>query len=222
MQKHIEYVTNFINRRLTYGLIMLAAVSSGAGLTALASETGVNFPVALASPLLVYGVIYLVWDNWVWRVASRFGYPLPDLNGTWTGDYCLTTEPDVKLPCSMQIRQTWAHMEVYFTSEVGFSRSTLLSLNDSSGSPSGLCHIYKMRPKTEKPDDKRETAEVPGHEGVAQLWPQGGEWDNVQGRFYGDLESKARGSISMHRSSRNVPPRSAARVEAMSRRPTSP
>jgi hypothetical protein len=200
-----EYATNFVSRRLIYGLIMFAAVSLGTLITSQLAKQQVKLPVAITSPLLIYAALFLVWDKFLWRVASRLRYPLPDLNGTWTGNYRLATNPDQALRCTMKIRQTWAHMEVWFESDVGFSYSTVVSLNNGSGSPRHLCHVYKMEPKKPTQRGKHGGPNVEAHEGVARLSPQRSGWTDLRGYFYGKLEHNGQGTISLHRDSDKVP-----------------
>src|SRR5689334_14053074 len=104
MKAHCEYVTNYVNRRAECGYLMLAAVGLASAVTFfvsfIASKVGLKeVSVALLSPPLIYGGLLLAWDNWVWRIASRFGYPLPNLNGEWSGHYRLRSSPDVHRKC---------------------------------------------------------------------------------------------------------------------------
>lgn len=136
------YDLTFHDRKLTYYAVGVVAGLIGTGISWLISNaTSYGFALAAPSGVAIFGLVFLIFDRWVWRwnVLYSMGIiPVPDLTGTW--DVQLKPGPSVvSIPASMEIYQTYTRINVRMktkTSESTSQMAVLKAVNPTS---------YKLR-----------------------------------------------------------------------------
>ena len=200
-----SYVATRVDRIKVTALLAVIAtalfVLFGFGL----ETAGVRLPYWLSSPgvLAFFTGVFVLYDRVLWkrRILGRPMSPLPDLSGHWEGHVTIEAgqrrreeEPD-RIPCRVQVEQTWSRMLITF--ETAFTRSDSLSATivGPREAFSGLRYEYRVRPKP----DSHYVEPMAEHSGLARIEPYGNDWTDLRGDFFNDRNYFRFGEYSMHR-----------------------
>lgn len=97
----------------------------------------------------VFGLLFLLFDSFLWRFVPIVG--IPYLAGVWTGTIVRGVHPgetDGKTSkISIQITQTWTRMDVVFKGTHSFSTAEMVSLSVDNPNHIELSYAYRKRPK---------------------------------------------------------------------------
>lgn len=98
------------------------------------------------TPLFLFGVIYVVYDRWLWRLPllSR----LPCLAGNWIGTVSSSHDPAVQNSAMLRIRQTWSAILIELETQHSRSVSCMASLTVDGASEPTLSYEYRNEPKS--------------------------------------------------------------------------
>lgn len=135
--------------------IVASAVSAGIGALTNQIHDSWGWTIGGVSTLSCFGVLYLVFDRFLWRWrAVRTVLLVPDLNGAWEcrGKTILKggDSQDLAWSATLTIRQSWSRMVVVMTTEQSTSRSIAASLYQEPGSGYRLIYHYENRPRADE------------------------------------------------------------------------
>ncbi len=146
-----HYATDSEERRVLPFLLAGCAVLLAYAVYWLLSELHAVTPwwVDVPGPFLLYGVLYALFDEWVWRwaVVRRLRLvSVPDLNGRWRG--LLRSSYDnyeVEHTIALSIRQRWTRVIITTVGRTSRSHSTVAAI-DMSGTEPILNYQYMNEP----------------------------------------------------------------------------
>lgn len=135
--------------------IVASAVSAGIGALTKQFHDTWGWTIGGVSTLSCFGVLYLVFDRFLWRwKVARAVLLVPDLNGTWEcrGKTVLQagTAQEVSWTGTVTIRQSWSRMVVVMQTEQSTSRSIAASLYREPGRGYRLIYHYDNRPNADE------------------------------------------------------------------------
>jgi hypothetical protein len=184
-----EYVSTYVERLKWVASLTLAAVAASFGIGALFHH--LDLPTAVAPPtaLTLFSAIFALFDLLLWRLAigrHTLGR-IPDLHGTWQGTIDIREgrdgDPSEKIPCTVEIKQTWSRISIEFETENTHSNSVMASLRPRN--EGGLHYEYDV--DTDRGAKRGSpTADAERHYGTAHLLPVDGTWKEMSGKFYND------------------------------------
>lgn len=96
-----------------------------------------------------YGLLYKVFDNFVWQLqlASINFSEVPNIQGTWVGIVRSSYEGGTEVRgVLMYVRQTWSKISVQLETEKSRSSSTMAAVNTEKFLESGLKYEYVNEP----------------------------------------------------------------------------
>lgn len=157
----VPYTTNYTNRTTT--IATLAVIAAGIVLVVAGSvNAGEHFVtknnkllvslIGVPSPIAVFGIVYWVYDNLIWRVP-KVGSKIPSLRGEWTGQVTFDNRHNVDpMECRVTITQTWSKMNVIFRGykdgKVQTYSSIIMAALNKEENPGGLRYEYQVRPQS--------------------------------------------------------------------------
>lgn len=105
--------------------------------------------------VFIYGVLYLIFIKWLWRLPAFKGWliPFPDLEGTWKGTIKSTWvdpstgRPPEPIPMILVIRQTFSTLSCTMHTKESSSFSTAASLHiDDDSDAKSISYVYTNTP----------------------------------------------------------------------------
>lgn len=185
--------------------IILTLALLGLGLAALlhwgiqATELEVPWYVEMPSALGLFGLLYAIFDQWVWRwpwLHTMGIIAAPDLRGQWTGTLKSSYDRHVESrPVTVTVRQTWTNMLVSLSTARSRSRSVTASM--VTGDTPEIWFNYRNEPSNENP----RTMNM--HYGTAILRCVGP--DTIEGDYFTGRSRTTYGTLRLSRSSRSLP-----------------
>jgi hypothetical protein len=154
------------------------------------------------SPFALFTVLWFAFDRWLWNaVLIRRIVPIPDLNGTWTGEVRSSFTDDDGVDdaddlrsteeSELNIKQTWSKIEIQYRNPgSSVSESTSASMRVDGNDPV-LTYTYENTPEGDGLASKQQK-----HEGTAQV--RVAELNNkrrLRGRYYTDEERHNHGTL---------------------------
>jgi hypothetical protein len=111
----------------------------------------ISLPWCVESPsiLFIYGVLFFMFDKWVWKLLEKIGFlKTPNLNGEWRG-YLKSSfdEHSAEIKATIEIYQTWTRIRVLLATERSSSQSESASLTINVPEGNYLCYQYINEPK---------------------------------------------------------------------------
>lgn len=157
------YSTDSRERYFVPIVVGAASIAVSYALNTWTSRYQIQIPWWLDSPtpLFLFGVIYVVYDRWLWRLPllSR----LPCLAGSWTGTVCSSHDSSVEHRATLRIRQTWSAILIELETEHSRSVSCMANLAIDGRSEPTLSYEYANEPKA------LSTETMQAHRGTARL-----------------------------------------------------
>lgn len=82
------------------------------------------------SVLFFYGILFAIFDKWVWRFFSMIGLlKTPNLNGEWQGNIKSSFDNhESEIKATLKIFQTWTRIKILLTTEQSVSKSEVASI----------------------------------------------------------------------------------------------
>ena len=152
------YATNSpVHPRLIAFLALLsAAISVVIGGLAARIQSAWGFSVGGASAMTVFGILYFIFEQWLWRVGIlRRLLLVPNLNGNWkcVGKTVKKDGQDAALDWEGNIRitQSWSRISIVLTTAQSSSRSIAASLYNYPGEGYRLIFHYENAPRADQP-----------------------------------------------------------------------
>ena len=192
-----DYAIDSRERVLVVRILFTAsAVVAGVAAVLIPSDL---FPMQWLLPVpsivLVFGVSYWAFDNWLWRCRVLRVMRLvsvPDLRGAWTGTIVSSyTEFEKKHPVTVTIEQTWTKMAVRLSAAE--SRSWSITASVLTNAPEGvvLTFLFDNQPEAEA------VSTMQRFRGTAVLVRTA--HDLLEGHYYTGRGRATHGSIKLRR-----------------------
>jgi hypothetical protein len=185
-----EYVAASARRHVVIWKLAAASVALSVGIGWLAHELDVPTFIAPPAGTVVFGVVFWLFDRYLWRagVRGRNISRIPNLRGTWQGEIEIrkgrgTEQTSETFTCTVQIRQTWREISIQFSTSFTESKSVMASLGPRDGGSLNYEYDVKQRPGAAPGNDR-----VNRHFGTAHLSPQNDAWTALEGSFYNDQD----------------------------------
>jgi hypothetical protein len=147
-----QYATNSSERKKVVFAIAVLSVACAYALHQVIERTGLRLPWWVDAPSVLgfFGVLYQLFDKWLWRVAvfRKIGIvKVPDLNGRWGVEGHTSFDRNHSYSGESVIQQTWTAISVFM--ETDNSRSHSLSASLLVEQPEGciLSYEYRNEPK---------------------------------------------------------------------------
>lgn len=171
------------------------SVAISAGIGALFHVLHVPTFIAPPAGTAVFGVLFLLFDKFIWRLGSRTRNVsgIPNLRGTWKGgidvrDTCKPDEPPTGQDCTVKIKQTWTRISIDFKTNATKSSSVMASFGSTD--QGNLHYEYDVEPLEREPVR---------HCGTAHLEPASTDWSYLSGKFYNDEQHQRWGLYHLKR-----------------------
>ena len=146
------------------------------------------------SVLFFYGLLFIIFDNWVWKLFSKIGFiKTPDLNGIWKG--ILKTSFDEhtsETKASLSIFQRWTGIKIILTTPQSRSCSETASFVLETPEGKYLSYQYLNEPKS----GATQTMSI--HRGTTRLFFDEKE-NTLIGEYYSGRDRQNFGSLSFKR-----------------------
>lgn len=144
--------------------------------------------VIAPTPLLLYGLVFALFDRLLWRVRIRgIGVSsIPDLNGAWVGvissNLGATSSTAKNYPAVITTRQSWSSVQIKL--HTSFSTSTsVMAVMSGQREEATLRYEYQARPD----DAELHAPLISEHNGVAAITLQEDDGGRVlNGSYYTD------------------------------------
>lgn len=143
-------------------------------------------------------LFYNLFDRWVWKwkLLHRLGIVrVPNLNGTWHGEVSSSyDEHKTKKEATLDIAQTWLHMEIALRTETSSSQSLMASLTVNDLGGAALDYVYLNEPRPAAIESMQM------HRGTAVLnFNRSGGKDTLDGQYYTGRGRQRFGSLCFER-----------------------
>lgn len=144
------------------------------------------------SALTIFGILYYLFNRWVWKWTVAKVLHFPNLTGEWisvgTGAN-LTTGQDYSWQGTIQIKQTWDKIHIVQTNESSTSESLTCAIQYSDGIGYIVSYYYSNTPKMSAKELRR-------HDGFSVLTfsddlslAEGYYFNNIKDRMsYGEIK----------------------------------
>lgn len=145
-----SYASDSIDRRVSPWVIAVlsVAITYLFNLTAKALNITIPWWCEAPSVMSVYGLLYILYNRWVWRWS--FGpfqlSRIPNCNGTWYGEATSTHDGGTIFAGMLTVHQTWTKIAVQFRTSSSISYSRMAALNVTPGASEGLIYEYTNDP----------------------------------------------------------------------------
>ncbi|HIE35961.1 MAG TPA: hypothetical protein EYP89_01845 [Candidatus Omnitrophica bacterium] len=160
-------------------------------------QTSLPWWIENPSVLFFYGIIFVIFDKWLWRYFTFIGLiKTPNLNGEWNG-YIKSSFDDhaSEIKATLKIFQDWTRIKVLLVTEQSSSRSETASIIISTPEGEYLSYQYINEPKP----GAVETMSI--HRGTARLLFNK-EKNSLEGEYYSGRDRQNFGSLYFVRSSK--------------------
>lgn len=186
-----EYATDASDR--SRAPIIFAVISVVIAIWIHSRNLPVPWWVETPSYMAIYGIIYQVYERFLWRWFSG----IPDLRGTWKGMIRSNYNGGTGIPASLHIQQNWKHICVRIKTGDSWSSSTMAALNTDSAREPGLKYEYLNEPNI------RSVSTMQIHRGTARmrLLP---DKVRLEGEYYTGRERMNTGSLEFKHVSRKI------------------
>lgn len=170
----------------------------GGAVAALSTRLGFNF--GGFSVLAVFGVLYLIFDKWLWkREWIRRMLLVPNLNGAWScSGHTKTREGlpvDTPWDAEILIVQSWSRISVCLKTKTSASHSIAASLYLEPGRGYRLIYHYDNKPRVGASELRR-------HNGLADLmFDDSGA--SAEGQYFTDGDRMTVGEMHLTRKDEN-------------------
>lgn len=157
-----------------------------------------------------YGLLFTLFDNFLWRLKFKAIYlsDIPNIRGTWVGIVKSSYGGGTEVPgVILYVRQTWSQLSVQVETQSSRSFSTMGAVNTSNASEPGLKYEYINEPGTFS------VQTMQTHRGTANLRlnPDG---TTLSGEYYTGRGRQNIGDMVFHRVSTQFLTREAALKQA--------
>ena len=191
------YSTDSGERRVVPLLLASAAIILAWVSSRILAITQLSVPWWLDAPssLAFYGVLYSLFDTYLWRngLVSKLGLArIPNLAGRWNGYLISSFDGHAKRhPFVINIFQSWTHIAIFLTTATSMSRScaAMIQVDD----PDGVALIYQYQ--NQPLADAMKTMHM--HYGTAVLKVSNG--DCLSGDYYAGRDRRTFGRICCRR-----------------------
>lgn len=153
------------------------------------------------SALFFYGLIYGVFENWLWRwdlLRKINVVKVPDLRGRWQGHAASSFDQhSQRLDATIEIKQSWTKISI--TMETANSKSNSLIAGITTESPGGptINHEYCNEPKSNAQTGMH------AHRGTARLvFKKENNTEMFEGEYYSGRDRQNHGSLHFKRISK--------------------
>jgi hypothetical protein len=197
------YSTDSGERRVVPLLLASVAIVLAWVTSRILAITHLSVPWWLDAPssLAFYGVLYSLFDTYLWRnsLVSKLGLArIPNLGGRWSGHLISSFDGHTTShPLVINIFQTWTHIAVFLSTAQSMSRScaAMIQVDD----PDGVALIYQYQ--NQPLADAMNTMHM--HYGTAVLKVSNG--DCLIGDYYAGRDRRTFGRICCRRQLRSSP-----------------
>jgi hypothetical protein len=154
--------------------------------------------VSAPSVMGCFGMLYWVFDKWVWRIALMRRLSIvrvPDLRGPWEGHVISSFDNHGhQHQITVSIIQTWTHISITVQTEHSRSHSVTASIVPSDAHGPMLSYEYLNEPEPAAAETMH------AHRGTATLWlkPSG----QLEGYYYSGRDRANQGSMRIGRRTR--------------------
>jgi SMODS-associating 2TM, beta-strand rich effector domain len=191
------YSTDSGERRVVPLLLASAAIILAWVSSRILAITQLSVPWWLDAPssLAFYGVLYSLFDTYLWRngLVSKLGLArIPNLAGRWNGYLISSFDGHAKRHhFVINIFQSWTHIAIFLTTATSMSRScaAMIQVDD----PDGVALIYQYQ--NQPLADAMKTMHM--HYGTAVLKVSNG--DCLSGDYYAGRDRRTFGRICCRR-----------------------
>jgi hypothetical protein len=146
------------------------------------------------SVLFFYGLFFIVFDKWVWKLIRKIGITkTPNLNGQWTGQLKSSFDEHLTgIVATLKIYQTWTKIKIILTTEQSLSKSETASV--AIDTPEGIYLTYQYI--NEPRSGAVNTMSI--HRGTARLLFNEKEC-TLTGEYYSGRDRQNYGSLDLKR-----------------------
>jgi hypothetical protein len=183
-------------RKYVLFLIAIIGVLFAWGFYKLLGYYNILLPWWVESPSVFafYGILYLVFDKWLWKIAKRFKLiKTPDINGEWKGILRSSFDElaDEK-SATLRIFQTWTRIRIVQETDQSISHSESASIVAETPEGPHINYQYMNEPKP----DAANTMNI--HRGTCRLSYVKKE-NKLIGEYYSGRDRQNFGSLIFRR-----------------------
>ena len=146
-----SYASDSYDRKVAPWVIVGIAVVVAFAYSAVVAWRKIEVPWWVETPsiMLVYGIVYWLYNNraWKWRLWGWRLSEILEFSGTWFGDIHSNHAEGTKLQGMMHVHQTWTDLCVEFDFQESRSYSVMAAVNVTPGSTEGLTFQYTNAPR---------------------------------------------------------------------------
>ncbi len=156
----------------------------------------ISLPWWVESPsiLFFYGVLFIVFDKWAWKIFGRIGFvKTPNLNGEWNGDLKTSfDEHSSEVKATLKIFQDWTKIKIILITKGSSSYNETASFVIEAPEGIHLSYQYINEPKSSA------TKTMRIHRGTARLLFNEKE-NTLVGEYYSGRDRQNFGSLNFKR-----------------------
>lgn len=198
-----EYTTSYHDRKLAYYLLAILSSIVGIGVSFLLDAISDTSGIAIAAPsgLLLFGMLFLLFDRFVWRWSRLYKFGLvkiPDLNGDWTA--VIYSFRGKKIEAAVKIYQTYSKISIYLKTAKSDSLSQMAAIDMVSPNMFILRYEYSAEFKRD------EAANILRHYGVTCVRLKSNDHrflENHSANYYTEERRDSHGEITFSRVVKN-------------------
>lgn len=199
-----EYSTSFHDRKLAY--YFLATLSGIVGVfvaflfKAISDVSGMV--IAAPSGIVLYGVLFLGFDKYVWKLPLFYNLGLvkiPDLSGDWIAEIS-SSATGSKINAAVKIHQTYSKIRIHLETDKSDSLSQMAAIDMASPNMFTLRYEYSAEFK------RNEDSEILRHYGVTSIRLKSNDHrflENHSANYYTEQGRDSHGEIIFSRVVKN-------------------
>jgi hypothetical protein len=191
------YTAENENRVRILGIIGAVATVASIGVGGLFHAADLTLPAWLGPPgaLGLFSGLFWLYNRylWRWQVGGIRMSAIPVLTGSWLGEIEIEGGSEsVRLPCLVQLSQTWLQMSVRFHTRASSSVSFSATVRGEGTAFGDFRYEYRVEPRT-----GHVVQGMTSHDGVARLRRTSPDWSAMQGDFFNDAAFQRYGSYEL-------------------------
>ena len=162
-----EYSLSHHDRKNVYYLAAVVSGSLGVGIAYIIGILQISYGIAIAAPsgLAVFGLLFLAFDNFVWKwpILYQMGLvKIPNLNGLWNAEIT-SSQGGVGIGAKINIYQTYSKIRIRLETDKSHSFSQMATLEMADPTCFHLRYEYSAEYQRDQ------NAEILRHYGVTCL-----------------------------------------------------
>lgn len=162
-----EYSLSHHDRKVIYYLIALLSSLAGIVLGFVVDVLRSNWGIVVAAPsgLAVFGLLYLLFDHFVWKWPAFYdlGFiKIPNLNGDWSAAIASSATGE-EVMANVRIHQTYSKIRIHLDTDKSASLSQMAAIEMASPT------LFNLRYEYSAEFQRNEAAEIIRHYGVTNV-----------------------------------------------------